>query len=110
MTGGTMSSQSNANHEEHSHGARQYVFVWLALMGLTVLTVWSAQKDFGGYFNIALAMFIASVKATIVALYFMHLKFEDKLTWIYAIYPLVLLLLLVGFTIMETFSRIPAVD
>lgn len=105
-----MATQENTKHDDHSHGARQYVAVWGALMALTVLTVWSAGIDLGGYLNITVAMIIASVKAGVVALYFMHLKFEDKLTWIYAIYPLVLLLLLIGFTLMETFSRIPAVD
>ena len=105
-----MAAQENAKHDDHSHGARQYLAVWGALMALTVLTVWSAGKDLGGFLNITVAMIIASVKAGIVALYFMHLKFEDKLTWIYAIYPMLLLLLLIGFTLMETFSRIPAVD
>jgi len=79
-------------------------------MALTALTVWSAQKDLGAQLNITVAMLIASTKAGIVALYFMHLKFEDKLTWIYAIYPVFLLLLLIGATLMETFTRIPAVD
>lgn len=105
-----MATQENTKHDDHSHGTRQYLAVWGALMALTVLTVWSAGKDLGGFLNITVAMIIASVKAGIVALYFMHLKFEDKLTWIYAIYPLFLLLLLIGFTLMETFSRIPAVD
>ncbi len=52
-------------------------------------------------------MSIASFKAGIVALYFMHLKFEDRLTWLYAIYPLALLVLLIGFTILEHSTRIP---
>lgn len=104
-----MSSQ-NHGHPENSHGAKQYVAVWLSLMALTALTVWSAQKDLGAQLNITVAMLIASTKAGIVALYFMHLKFEDKLTWIYAIYPVFLLLLLIGATLMETFTRIPAVD
>ncbi|QMU56018.1 MAG: cytochrome-c oxidase [Candidatus Mycalebacterium zealandia] len=105
-----MSTQENTQHDDHSHGIRQYVVVWITLMALTVLTVWSAGKDLGGYLNITVAMVIASVKAGIVALYFMHLKFEDKLTWVYAIYPLFLLFLLIGFTMFETFTRIPAVD
>ncbi|WP_462137152.1 cytochrome C oxidase subunit IV family protein [Candidatus Mycalebacterium sp.] len=105
-----MSTHENAKHDNHSHGIRQYVIVWVTLMALTALTVWSASKNLGGYLNITVAMVIASVKAGIVALYFMHLKFEDKLTWVYAIYPLFLLSLLIGFTIFETFTRIPAVN
>ncbi len=105
-----MSSQNNTNPEEHSHGTLQYFVVWGALMALTALTLWTASIDLGGQLNIIIAMLIASVKAGIVALYFMHLKFEDKLTWVYAIYPIFLLLLLIGTTLMENFSRIPAVN
>ena len=105
-----MSTQKNSTHEDHSHDVKQYVVVWGTLMALTALTVWSAGFDLGGYLNITVAMIIASVKAGIVALYFMHLKFEDKLTWVYAIYPLFLLFLLIGFTFLDTFTRIPALD
>lgn len=95
------------NHtEEHHTGLRGYAAVCLTLFVLTGVTVYSAGFDFGD-FNIVIAMVIASIKASIVALYFMHLKFEDRLTWIYALYPLFLLSLLIGFTLMETFTRVP---
>ncbi len=97
------------NHtEEHHTGLRVYAAVCLALFVLTAVTVYVAKFDFGDL-NIVVAMVIASIKASIVALYFMHLKFEDKLTWIYALYPLFLLFLLIGFTIMETFTRVPVI-
>ena len=94
--------------EEHHTGLRGYAAVCLALFVLTGVTVYVAKFDFGDL-NIVVAMLIASIKASIVALYFMHLKFEDKLTWIYALYPLFLLFLLIGFTIMETFTRVPVI-
>ncbi|MCY3625227.1 MAG: cytochrome C oxidase subunit IV family protein [Candidatus Dadabacteria bacterium] len=94
--------------EEHHTGLREYAAVCLTLFVLTAVTVYVAKFDFGD-FNIVIAMLVASVKAAIVALYFMHLKFEDKLTWIYALYPLFLLFLLIGFTIMETFTRVPVI-
>jgi len=50
-------------------------------------------------------MVIASIKASIVALYFMHLKFEDSLTWVFALYPLSLLFLLIAMTMIDTFTR-----
>lgn len=73
-------------------------------MVLTVVTVWVARHDYG-VFNIVVALGIASVKATLVALYFMHLKFEDKLTWTFALYPLFLLALLIGLTASDVFYR-----
>ena len=94
-----------ANHEHHAHVIPFAVYrnVLIALLVLTVITVvvakWSIF-DFGAW-NIALAMIIASVKATIVALYFMHLKFEDKVTWLYATFPLLLLVIMMGLIFLD---------
>ena len=75
------------------------------LMVLTAITVSVSYVDVG-IFNIVVAMSVASVKAILVALFFMHLKFEDSITWAFAIFPLVLLFLLIGMTILDTFTRI----
>lgn len=90
-------------HEEHL-GLKEYIAVWIALMILTVITVWVAGFDFGNL-NIVIALGIASVKASIVALFFMHLKYEDWLTWAFAIYPLFLVGLLIGLTWSDVFYR-----
>ena len=105
-----MSNEHNDHIEVHHTSVKSYIFVCLALFALTAITVYTAlEVHLGGMFNIILAMVIASVKASIVALFFMHLKFEDKLTWVYALYPLFLLFLLIFFTIMETFTRVPVI-
>jgi hypothetical protein len=36
----------------------------------------------------------------------MHLKFEDTFTWLFAIFPLLLLFLLIGLTMIDTFTRV----
>jgi len=97
---------------EHSHSVENHVtsyttyfIVWVILMILTAVTVYVSYLDFGT-FNIVIAMIVASIKATAVALFFMHLKFEDKITWLFAIFPLGLLFLLIGMTILDTFTRI----
>ena len=74
-------------------------------MFLTFVTVYVSYLDFGTL-NIVIAMGVASVKAAIVALFFMHLKFEDGITWGFALFPLSLLALLIGMTILDTFTRI----
>lgn len=105
-----MSNEHKDHIEVHHTSVKSYIFVCLALFTLTAITVYTAlEVHLGGMFNIILAMVIASVKASIVALFFMHLKFEDKLTWVYALYPLFLLFLLIFFTIMETFTRVPVI-
>lgn len=87
----------SATNEGH---LRTYINILIALMVLTVVTVLASSK-FGvvnfGTWSLAVALLIASVKATLVALYFMHLKYENPLTWLYAAFPLILLvILLVG--------------
>ncbi|MGQ0793636.1 MAG: cytochrome C oxidase subunit IV family protein [Deltaproteobacteria bacterium] len=95
----------NHGEEHHITGNSVYIGVWIALMILTALTVWVAGFDFGA-FNVVVALAIASLKATVVALYFMHLKYEDKLTWAFAIYPLFLVMLLIGLTATDVFYRV----
>lgn len=96
----------NEHHEEHITPYKTYVVIWVALVILTLVTVGTAKYVDIGAFNFFLAMIIASAKATIVALYFMHLKFEDSITWVFAIYPLFLLGLLIGLTSVDIFNRI----
>lgn len=95
----------NAHAEGHQVSYKAYVIVWLLLMVLTVVTVGVSYIHFG-VLNIVVALFVASVKAALVALFFMHLKYEDKITWIFALYPLGLLALLIGLTISDIFYRV----
>ena len=57
---------------EHSHGIGRYVAVWAALIAGTILTVITGRRDLGE-FNIFIAMAIATTKATLVVLFFMHM-------------------------------------
>jgi cytochrome c oxidase subunit 4 len=97
---------TNAHAEEHHITTNKtYIVVWIALMVLTATTVYVSYINFG-MLNIVIALTIASIKATIVALYFMHLKFEDSITWVFALFPLSLLALLIAMTITDTFTRV----
>ena len=60
---------------------KTYLWVLISLLFLTVVTVGAAQIDFGA-FNAFLAMLIATLKAALVLLYFMHLKYDDKIYWL----------------------------
>lgn len=56
-----------------------YLAVFLALIVLTVLTAWVATLDLGRL-NFTVAIGIAITKATLVILFFMHVKYSDRLT------------------------------
>ncbi|MBT3445488.1 cytochrome-c oxidase [bacterium] len=89
-----------------NHGSyKSLINIWLLLMFFTVTTVGAAQFDFGAW-NVPIALIIASFKAGVVALHFMHLKHEDSMTWVFATYPLFLLFLLIAFTATDMFTRV----
>jgi cytochrome c oxidase subunit 4 len=96
---------SHNNHDEHITPYKTYGIIFGVLLTLTFITVAAARQDFGSV-NLFIAMLIASIKATIVALFFMHLKFEDSITWVFALYPLFLLSLLIGLTSVDVFNRV----
>ncbi len=87
----------NDHHGDLGHVVphKIYVTVLGALLFLTIITVWVSLYDFG-VMNMVVAMGIASVKALLVAMFFMHLKYEHPLLWLYAAFPLLLLGLLIG--------------
>ena len=63
----------------HIAKPRFYVMIWIILMLLTGLTAFAATVDLGA-FNAPIAMIIACTKASIVALFFMHMKWSDTPT------------------------------
>lgn len=73
----------------HGHGAhdvskevRKYLLVFAALIVGTIITVWVSYFDFGSArANIIVALVIASVKASLVGAFFMHLIDERKLVY-----------------------------
>jgi cytochrome c oxidase subunit 4 len=92
-----------STHEEH-HGP-SYIVILGILLVLTVVTVAVAYVDMGN-FNIVVAMFVASIKALLVAMYFMHLKFEDTMTRFYAVVPILLLAIMIGGMFIDNHFRV----
>jgi cytochrome c oxidase subunit 4 len=65
---------------EHIVPKRVYYTIFAILMLCTLLTVLIAFVDLGAL-NIVAALTIAVFKATLVVLYFMHVKYSTRLTW-----------------------------
>ncbi|GFO61559.1 hypothetical protein GMST_38840 [Geomonas silvestris] len=81
-----------------------YFVVWGALLVLTAVTVAVSYLNLG-LWNATVALAIASLKAGLVALYFMHLRHEIKLVLGFAIFPFLILgLILVG-TLVDAIYR-----
>jgi cytochrome c oxidase subunit 4 len=90
--------------EHHVHPKKFYVFTFLALIVLTVVTTAAAFVDLG-YLNTVVALVIAVCKATMVVLFFMHLKEQTGLTRIVIIVAVLWLTVLIGITASDVFTR-----
>ena len=74
-----MANHADAAHDDHSPNVKLYMGVFAALMVLTVVTVWISKFHLSVGAAVALGMFVASIKAGLVAAVFMHLWGEKKL-------------------------------
>jgi len=100
------------NHTQDEHLSPQshlvpvslYVAIWATLMVCTGLTVFAASIDLG-IFNIVVALLIATLKGTLVVLFFMHLKYSTKLTMVTVIAALFWLLIMFSLTLTDYLTR-----
>ena len=63
---------------DHIVSPKIYVTIWLILLAFTGITVVAAYQNFG-IFNPIIALTIACTKATLVILFFMHVKYSPKM-------------------------------
>jgi cytochrome c oxidase subunit 4 len=83
---------------------RIYLGIFLALAVLTVITVEAAGRDFGS-FNTLIALGIATIKATLVMLFFMHVRYSPRLTTLVLFSGFVFLAILILLTVSDYISR-----
>jgi len=91
-------------HEHHVTGIPTYLAIFTALMVLTALTVWVAFQDFGAL-NDPIAMAIAFTKATLVVLFFMHVRHASRLTKVVVISGFLWLAIFFLFTLSDFWTR-----
>ena len=72
------------------------------LLLLTLVTVLATKINFGANINLAIAMAIAVLKATLVILFFMHLKYDKLFHSVVFVSAILAASLFVGFTLMDT--------
>lgn len=98
-----MNSQTSG-HAHHVLPLKTYLGVAAALLVLTVVTVVVAQIELGAW-NIAVALAIAAIKASLVAFFFMHLYYDNKFYFIVFTIGILFLALFIGFTMIDTERR-----
>lgn len=68
---------------QHILSVRTNFVIFAALMALLGATVGAAYIDLGRW-NLPVAMAIATAKAVLILLYFMHVRFSHRLTWVFS--------------------------
>jgi cytochrome c oxidase subunit 4 len=89
---------------EHVVSIRLYLVIFATLLILTALTTGIAFVDLGTL-NVVMMLLIAFVKATLVVLFFMHVRFTSRLTQIAAVSGFAWLVILIGLTLSDELTR-----
>jgi cytochrome c oxidase subunit 4 len=96
------------DHGSPSHGHISPIGVYLGIFGAlmvgTALTVFAAFVDLG-VFNFTVALTIAVIKATLVILFFMHVKYSSHLTKLTVLVGIFFLIILLTLTMVDYVSR-----
>ncbi len=88
----------------HIASVKSYVGIFATLMVLTVITVLAAYVNLG-QLNKVVALGIATLKATLVILYFMHVKYSSRLTKLVVVCGFFFLVILLSLTMVDYGSR-----
>jgi cytochrome c oxidase subunit 4 len=81
-----------------------YFAVFISLMVLLVATIVAAYFNLG-IFNDVVMLSIALAKAVLIVLYFMHIRYSSRLTWVFATAGFLFLVILVGGTLHDYITR-----
>src|SRR4051812_17828307 len=99
-----MSTHSTAHAHSHVLPRSTYYAVYAALLVLLVATVGAAYLDLGT-FNFLVSMAIAVIKGALIMLIFMHVRYSERLVWIFACAAFLWLAILIGMSLNDYFTR-----
>ena len=81
-----------------------YIVIFVSLMLGTAITIWAAFQNFGK-FNIVIALAIATIKATLVVLYFMHARYSPGRTQLVIVCSVFWLAIMLALTLADYDTR-----
>ena len=89
----------------HIVSVKLYLAIFSALLMMTLATAGAAFIDLGGNLNTSVAMLIAACKALLVILFFMHVRYSSRLTWVFVAAGFFWLMILLALTLADVLSR-----
>jgi cytochrome c oxidase subunit IV len=90
---------------DHVVSIKLYSAIFGALLVMTLVTAGAAFIDLGGNLNTVVAMLIAACKALLVILFFMHVRYSSRLTWVFVGAGFFWLMILLSLTLADVLSR-----
>lgn len=105
--------ENPSNHHSNDSGSHHHFVmpdamalkIWGALLCLTLVTVAVAKVDLGGFWNLIIALAVATVKASLVALFFMGLKYDHKENVVIFLGSFIFVAIFIILTLGDVFSR-----
>jgi cytochrome c oxidase subunit 4 len=97
----------SSHSEVHVEKVSVYLAIFGALIVLTAITAWVAFHDYGQLLNDIIALTIAVSKASLVVLFFMHVRHSTKMVKITVVSSIIGLLVLFAFVLADLWSRGP---
>lgn len=104
ITDPTGENLTQPEHAPHGLSTRLCIIVWAALMCLTAITVAVSEFDLGA-FHILVAMIVATIKAGLVILWFMHIKYEGAAIRFMVFIAFLILAIAISFTFFDVAYR-----
>lgn len=117
MSSATTTTADDHGHDDHGHGHHggpdhvphvtplpTYFAVFGTLLVLTAITYGVSYFNFGSA-NLIIALLVATVKATVVALWFMHLKNDERMNALLLTSAFVFLGIFIGLTAIDVLAR-----
>jgi cytochrome c oxidase subunit 4 len=100
-----MATSTHAQESSHAHPTTAtYYTIFAVLIVLLVATVAAAEVDLGAL-NFPVAIGIATVKAVLIMMFFMHVRYSTPLVWLVAGAGFFWLSILFGITLADYFTR-----
>lgn len=93
------------NDKPHGSSYATNLWVWAILLICTSITVTITEFDFQAL-TVAVALTIATIKAALVAVYFMHLKFDNKILTVFLLVVMMVFLSFIILTFVDYIYRI----
>jgi cytochrome c oxidase subunit 4 len=92
------------SHNGHILSIKFLTAIFAALIFLTAVTVISTRVDFG-YLKVVVALILATTKALLVILYFMHLRYESRFLKLIVFMCFFILAIFIGMTFLDVAYR-----